>query len=47
MTREDYEKVLQEKAEIDAEIMMLNLSLWLSYLREFGYPEDSGIWEVS
>ncbi len=46
MTKEEYEAAQQEKEELEAEYHTLVYEEWSSYLREFGLPENCGLYEA-
>ena len=46
MAKEEYEKMLREKGEAEAEYRMLILEEWAAAIQEFGLPEDGGVWEA-
>jgi hypothetical protein len=46
VTREEYETLRREKAELEAEFRMLIYEEWNSVLQELGLPENSGLWEA-
>ena len=46
MSKEEYEKMLREKAELEAEFDLLVCEEWEAILQELGLPENSGLWET-
>jgi len=46
MTKEEYETLQREKAELEVEYHTLVYEEWSSYLRELGLPENCGLHEA-
>ena len=46
MTREEYEALQREKAELEAKYHTLVYEEWSSYCREFGLKKEYELWEA-
>ena len=46
MSKEEYEKMLREKAELEAEFDLLVCEEWEAILQELGLPANGGVWEA-